>query len=86
MNIELKQLATVHAERLKVGVGSQATLIRMVSEQGEINQIAYITDALKTEAQTKIAQLNLHAEDKQLKLTILAQLMEEFSIEESRNA
>lgn len=75
----LKQLATVHAEQLNADAGSQATLIRMVSEQGEINQIAYITDALKTEANKKLTQLDLSKADRELKLTILAQLMAELS-------
>ncbi len=79
----LKQLATVHAEQLNADVGSKATLIRMVSEQGEINQIAYITDELKAEANKKLAQLDLSQVDKQLKLTILAQLMAELSYEET---
>lgn len=75
----LKQLATVHAEQLNADVGSQATLIRIVSEQGEINQVAYITDDLKNAANKKLAQLDLGNADKQLKLTILAQLMQELA-------
>ncbi|MDF1583266.1 MAG: DUF6079 family protein [Methyloprofundus sp.] len=81
----LKQLATVHAEQLNADAGSQATLIRMVSEQGEMNQIAYITDDLKARARKKITQLNLAQADKQLKLTILAELMAEFAPEGAGN-
>ena len=66
-------------------MGIPQTLIRMVSEYGEINQIAYITDALKKEANKKLAQLDLSKADKPLKLTILAQLMAEFSAEEMEN-
>jgi len=75
----LKQLAVVHAEQLNADVGSQATLIRIVSEQGEMNQVAYITDDLKNAANKKLAQLDLGSADKQLKLTILAQLMQELA-------
>lgn len=53
----------------------------MVSEQGEVNQIAYITDALKAEANKKLLQLDLSQADRQLKLTILAQLMDELANE-----
>lgn len=58
----------------------------MVSEQGEMNQIAYITDALKAEANKKLKKLDLSKADRQLKLTILAQLMGELAIEEAVNA
>jgi len=75
----LKQLAIVHAEQLNADVGSQATLIRIVSEQGEMNQVAYITNDLKKAANKKLAQLDLGKADKQLKLTILAQLMQELA-------
>ncbi len=75
----LKQIAIVHAEQLNADVGSQATLIRIVSEQGEMNQVAYITDELKQAANKKLAQLDLGSADKQLKLTILAQLMQELA-------
>jgi len=71
----LKELATVHAEQLKADVGSQATLIRIVSEQGEYSEIAYITDNLKQQADAKIAELKLTKTDKALKQAILARLM-----------
>jgi len=58
----------------------------MVSEQGEVNQIAYITDALKAEANKKLLQLDLSQADRQLKLTILAQLMGELANEDAVNA
>jgi hypothetical protein len=64
----LKQLAIVHAEQLNAEVGSQATLIRIVSEQGEMNQVAYITDDLKKAANKKLVQLDLGKADKQLNL------------------
>ncbi|MCK4842411.1 MAG: hypothetical protein KAT04_11125 [Methylococcales bacterium] len=75
----LKQLVKVHTEQLNADVGSKATLIRIVSEQVEMNQVAYITDELKQAANKKLAQLDLGSADKQLKLTILAQLMQELA-------
>ncbi|NOQ36975.1 MAG: hypothetical protein GQ569_13980, partial [Methylococcaceae bacterium] len=76
----LKQLAMLHTEQqLQQGNNSQATLIRMVNAQGEVNQVAYITDDLKNTAKQKIAELDLTLADKQLKLTILAQLMAELA-------
>lgn len=71
----LKELAVVHAEQQKADVGSQATLIRIVSEQGEYSEIAYITDKLRQQADAKIAELKLANEDKALKQAILARLM-----------
>lgn len=41
--------------------------------------MAYITDELKQAANKKLAQLDLSKVDKQLKLTILAQLMQELA-------
>jgi len=76
----LKELATVHAEQLKADVGSQATLIRIVSEQGEYSEIAYLTDKLKQQADAKIAELKLAKTDKALKQAILARLMCELLI------
>ncbi len=77
----LKELAVVHAEQQKSDIGSQATLIRVVSEQGEYSQIAYITDRLKQQADTKIAELKLNKADKALKQAILANLMRELAEE-----
>lgn len=79
----LKELATIHAEQLKVnaGKGSQATLLRMVSEQGEYSQIAYMTEELKKQADAKIATLELNNADKALKQAILARLMHELAEE-----
>ncbi|WAR43565.1 hypothetical protein [Methylomonas rapida] len=62
-------------------VGSQATLIRIVSEQGEYSEIAYITEKLKQQADAKIAELNLAKEDKALRQDILARLMQELASE-----
>ncbi|BBL57498.1 DUF6079 family protein [Methylomonas koyamae] len=75
----LKELAVVHAEQQKADVGSQATLIRIVSEQGEYSEIAYITDKLKQQADAKIAELKLAKADKALKQAILASLMRELT-------
>ncbi|MCK9608995.1 MAG: DUF6079 family protein [Methylomonas sp.] len=75
----LKELAVVHAEQQKADVGSQATLIRIVSEQGEYSEIAYITEKLKQQADAKIAELQLAKTDKTLKQAILARLMRELS-------
>jgi hypothetical protein len=75
----LKELAKVHAEQLKADVGSQATLIRVVSEQGEYSEIVYITDKLKQQADAKLAELNLAVADKALKQAILARLMRELA-------
>jgi hypothetical protein len=77
----LKELATVHAEQLKADVGSQATLIRIVSEQGEYSEVAYITDKLKQQADAKIVELKLAKEDKALKQAILTRLMHELTLE-----
>lgn len=79
----LKELAVVHAEQLKAdaGRGSQATLLRMVSEQGEFSQIAYMTEELKKQADAKIATLKLDSADKALKQAILARLMHELAEE-----
>jgi len=76
----LKELAVVHAEQQKADVGSQATLIRIVSEQGEYSEIAYITEKLKQQADAKIAELKLAKTDKALKQAILARLMQELTI------
>ncbi|WP_305908049.1 DUF6079 family protein [Methylomarinum sp. Ch1-1] len=73
----LKELAVVHAEQLKADVGNQATLIRVVSEQGEYSQVAYLTDELKKQADARIAELKLDKADKSLKHAILARLMSE---------
>lgn len=75
----LKELALVHAEQLKADVGNQATLIRVVSEQGEYSQIAYLTDELKKQAEEKIEELKLATADKALKQAILARLMLELA-------
>ena len=71
----LKELALVHTEQLKADVGNQATLIRVVSEQGEYSQIAYLTDELKKQADAKIEELKLDKADKSLKHAILERLM-----------
>ena len=71
----LKELALVHAEQLKADKGSQATLIRMVSEHGECSQVVYLTDELKKQANAKIAELKLNDVDKALKQAMLIQLM-----------
>ena len=73
----LKELAVVHAEQQKTDVGSQATLIRIVSEHGEYSEIAYITEKLKQQADAKIAELKLAKADKALKQAILARLMQD---------
>ncbi len=75
----LKELAVVHAEQFQADVGSQATLIRVVSEQGEYSQIAYLTDELKKQAEAKVAELKLKKADKALKQAILASLMRDLS-------
>ncbi len=75
----LQALATVHNEQIKLGVDTQATLIRMVSEQGEYNEVAYLTDDLKNQANAKIAELKLNKTDKALKQAILASLMAELA-------
>jgi len=71
----LKELALVHAEQLKADKGSQATLVRMVSEHGECSQVVYLTDELKKQANAKIAELKLNDVDKALKQAMLIQLM-----------
>lgn len=73
----LKELAIVHAEQQKADVGNQATLIRIVSEQGEYSQVFYLTDDLKQQADTKFAELKLDQGNKALKQAILARLMKE---------
>lgn len=70
-------MALVHAEQLKADVGNQATLIRVVSEQGEYSQIAYLTDELNKQADAKIVELKLAKVDKILKQAILARLIRE---------
>ena len=75
----LKELATVHAEQQKAEVGSQATLIRIVSEQGEYSEIAYLTDTLKQKADAMIAKMNFSKEDKTLKQAILVRLLHELN-------
>jgi hypothetical protein len=75
----LKELAVVHAEQQKADVGSQATLIRIVSEQGEYSEITYITEKLKQQADAKIAELKLAKADKALKQAILARLAHELT-------
>ncbi len=71
----LQELALVHAEQLKADKGVQATLVRLVSEQGEHSQIVYMTDELKKQANAKIAELKLDNVDKALKQVMLVQLM-----------
>lgn len=75
----LKELAIVHAEQQKADVGSEATLIRIVSEQGEYSEIAYLTDTLRQQADAKIAELKLAEGDKALKQAILARLLSELT-------
>lgn len=70
-------MALVHAEQLKADVGNQTTLIRVVSEQGEYSQIAYLTDELNKQADAKIVELKLAKVDKILKQAILARLIRE---------
>ncbi len=57
----------------------------MVDGKHEINEVAYVTDELKKQANEKIKQLKLDKVDKQLKLTILTQLMNELSVEENND-
>lgn len=45
----------------------------------EINEVAYVTEDLKKQANEKIKQLKLDKADKQLKLTILTKLMNELT-------
>jgi hypothetical protein len=75
----LKELAVVHAEQQKADVGTQVTLIRIVSEQGEYSEIAYITDKIIQQADDKIAELKLEKTDKNLKQAILARLMRDLA-------
>jgi len=70
----LQQLAKVHNSEYSGG-----TLIRIVDGKHEINEVAYVTDDLKQQANEKIKQLKLDKADKQLKLTILTQLMNELT-------
>lgn len=77
----LLQLATVHAHQRKTGSKAQATLLRMVTEEGEINQLAYLSDALRQDARKAIKDLRMRnqALDKQQKLALLAELMREMA-------
>lgn len=70
----LQQLAKIHNSEYSGG-----TLIRIVDGKHEISEVAYVTDDLKKQANEKIKQLKLDKADKQLKLTILTQLMNELS-------
>lgn len=74
-----KGISSSTCRAAKADVGSQATLIRIVSEQGEYSEIAYITDKLKQQADAKIAELKLAKADKALKQAILASLMRELT-------
>ncbi|WP_431065244.1 hypothetical protein [Methylotuvimicrobium sp.] len=75
----LKELAIVHAEQQKAEAGSEATLIRIVSENGEYKQVAYLTEELKEQADAKIAELKLDQGSQALKQAILARLIKEWS-------
>ncbi len=81
LSSRLLQLAKVHAHQLKTNSSTQATLLRMVTEQGEIDLIAYLNDDLKQQAHMVLAQINQHKPlNKHLKLAILAELMRELNV------
>jgi hypothetical protein len=74
----LEQLAVVHAHQLHVNADTQVTVFRVVNQDGETDQVAYLTLQLRDQARTIVNnQHDFKQVDKQLKLAIIAQLLSE---------
>ncbi|MEI6544090.1 MAG: hypothetical protein WCL60_11265 [Methylococcales bacterium] len=74
----LEQLAIVHAHQFEASADTEVTVFRVVNQQGETDQIAYLNPKLKEEAKSYVSeQLTFKNLNKQLKLAIIAELMKE---------
>ncbi|MDO9142318.1 MAG: hypothetical protein Q7U38_18525, partial [Methylobacter sp.] len=75
----LRQLALVHSHQATAK--GQATLFRVVSQNGENDQIAYLNDDLIKKAKTIVNTLppEFKNADKQLQLAIISQLLSEMN-------
>ncbi|MDP3877241.1 MAG: DUF6079 family protein [Methylobacter sp.] len=79
----LRQLALVHSHQATAK--GQATLFRVVSQNGENDQIAYLNDELIKQAKTMVNKLppEFKNADKQLQLAIISQLLSEMQAMEA---